>query len=535
MHLNLGILQILLHKKDSLEYLLLFFSSLLASFPSGSEAPEFDVSVNTSQKKRIIAERNKSPKSQQGNGSIYRNGIVDDGYFAKPVLIPKGSIRRDEFERASWDRDVIDPLMLIIENYFSSSFQFPLENEMKSDPSVCICKLNLLRLYFSLFSGRGFEPKKDSRFPSLYFELQDLQGSFELYNEQSKVRNKLELSVFDFFARDEDDFKNASKSVYVDSAPNLKNTHAFNLRIRTIRSKIADEFRIFVFVHPLKVHIKEISRKFIEQLRSVFDRIPMSSPQNQESFIQRFSMDSFHISLDYTNNSTDLNAKQVFRVFPIRDAKLKFQSRNLSGVYGFSKLFEKLHGYWETEANNQKSQIIMGLRPIRTTVNIGTGVLELVILPAQGIHNGESMTGILQGSQSALRKIAFEVFGLAGDILKLTHHAILKVERTVTGNISSNRSALRMRQARESEFPESLNLARDALSQVLEQATENLILIPINEYNSHGLAQSLRSAVFSVPGSLLQGLSGFSEAAALTLRGARNSMTTDRVHISGDR
>jgi hypothetical protein len=537
-------LQIEFYQEDSLEIILLKLTESVSSFPSQLKSPEVEISINhhLAEEKAVKLGRLDHSLSNRidARNILNSQGIMDENYFSKAKTLPEGSKRKNAPLKTSWDSDVKDPRILVIENYFSPSFKVQTESDMKKDLSDCLVSLKCLKIYIKIFPGRGFCSSYDLRNPELFVELQGLLVKIESFINESKMKNKIEVSLQDLSARDEDDLESESKFIMkLDShVPLTKKRPFFDLQIYTVRAKLIDELRIHTHVCPIKIHVRQKTLHLIEQLSKISSKFSLSSSQKQEAFVQRFSMDSFEISLDYTNNSSEMDLKQFFRIFPIRDARLKFQSRNMSGIYGFSNLFDKLYANWRMEATNQKAQIALGLRPIRSTVNVGSGVLDLVIIPAQGIQNGEAMRGVLEGSQSALQKIASEVFGLAGDIFKLTHAVILKLERKVSRNPTNNLSSLRLRQSRQSEFSESLNLARDALNQVLDQAAENLIIIPANEYNSRGLGHSFKAAVLSVPSSLLQGIRGLSEAAALTMRGARNSLAKERVHIahlSGDR
>jgi hypothetical protein len=87
--------------------------------------------------------------------------------------------------------------------------------------------------------------------------------------------------------------------------------------------------------------------------------------------------------IDYTNIKWG-NYIELMNVFPIEGAELHLRGLHLTGVDGFQKLVDKMVDVWLPHIKStQIPGMVSGIAPIKSVVNYGSGVANLVMLPVE--------------------------------------------------------------------------------------------------------------------------------------------------------
>ncbi|KAJ2807942.1 autophagy- protein 2 [Coemansia guatemalensis] len=119
---------------------------------------------------------------------------------------------------------------------------------------------------------------------------------------------------------------------------------------------------------------------------------------------------------DTTSSSGSSSRKPVelLNFFPLEDAEMTLISVKKRGVAGISKLVQALGHMWLPHlTQTQIPGVVSGVTPLRSLVNIGSGVADLVILPLEHYRkDGRLMQGIRRGAQSFAKTTALEAIQL---------------------------------------------------------------------------------------------------------------------------
>jgi autophagy-related protein 2 len=97
---------------------------------------------------------------------------------------------------------------------------------------------------------------------------------------------------------------------------------------------------------------------------------------------------------------------------PHRVDYLQLKSR--AKITGWPRLFEMLNDLWTPDVKaTQLVDVISGVSPIRSVVNVGSGVADLVLLPiAQYKKDGRIVRGVQKGTTAFVKSTAMEAVKL---------------------------------------------------------------------------------------------------------------------------
>ncbi|KAJ2397797.1 autophagy- protein 2, partial [Coemansia sp. RSA 2559] len=109
---------------------------------------------------------------------------------------------------------------------------------------------------------------------------------------------------------------------------------------------------------------------------------------------------------------------ELLNLFPLEDAEMTLNTVKVRGVAGISKLVRELGRAWLPHlAQTQIPGVVSGLTPLRSLVNIGSGVADLVILPIEQYRkDGRLVQGIKRGAQAFARTTTLEALQLGAKV-----------------------------------------------------------------------------------------------------------------------
>jgi hypothetical protein len=108
------------------------------------------------------------------------------------------------------------------------------------------------------------------------------------------------------------------------------------------------------------------------------------------------------------------NLVELVNLFPLEDATMVLDRVKVKGVRGIDKLMNALVSAWLPHiTSTQIPGVVSGVAPIRSLVNIGTGVADLILLPFdQYKKDGRIVKGIQHGVSSFARTTTSEAVKL---------------------------------------------------------------------------------------------------------------------------
>lgn len=110
---------------------------------------------------------------------------------------------------------------------------------------------------------------------------------------------------------------------------------------------------------------------------------------------------------------------------------------------GWGPMLEKLNDLWSPDVKaHQLAEVISGVEPIRSFVNVGSGVADLVLLPiAQYKKDGRVMRGIQKGATSFVKTTAIEALTIGARLANGTQVILEQAEGILGGGPSSSGQA----------------------------------------------------------------------------------------------
>lgn len=109
---------------------------------------------------------------------------------------------------------------------------------------------------------------------------------------------------------------------------------------------------------------------------------------------------------------------ELMNIFRLDGSEVRLNQVKLTGVNGIDSLLDKLGQEWLPHIlNTQKINMVSGVSPVRSIVNLGTGVADLVLLPIQQYRkDGRIIKGIQKGTSSFARATAIEAIKLSSRV-----------------------------------------------------------------------------------------------------------------------
>ncbi|KAJ2713832.1 autophagy- protein 2, partial [Coemansia spiralis] len=109
---------------------------------------------------------------------------------------------------------------------------------------------------------------------------------------------------------------------------------------------------------------------------------------------------------------------ELLNLFPLEDAEMTLHMVKARGVAGVSKLVRELGRTWLPHlTQTQIPSVVSGVAPLRSLVNFGAGVADLVILPLEQYRrDGRLVQGIRRGAQSFAKTTALEAIQLGAKV-----------------------------------------------------------------------------------------------------------------------
>ncbi|KAI9472715.1 hypothetical protein BX667DRAFT_500331 [Coemansia mojavensis] len=109
---------------------------------------------------------------------------------------------------------------------------------------------------------------------------------------------------------------------------------------------------------------------------------------------------------------------ELLNFFPLEDAEMTLSTVKVRGVAGIAKLIRELGRAWLPHlTQTQIPGVVSGITPLRSLVNLGNGVADLVILPLEQYRkDGRLVQGFKRGAQSFAKTTALEAIHLGAKV-----------------------------------------------------------------------------------------------------------------------
>ncbi|CAG8459179.1 6978_t:CDS:10 [Ambispora leptoticha] len=324
-----------------------------------------------------------------------------------------------------------------------------------------------------------------SKASKLDIRLEKMNLEFDIFPEDDQLAFRLLLSVRDVEILD--NIKTSAWRKFLshmraenDTSPRETKSNMVRIELQCVRpvpTEPSEEFRLKTRLLPLRFHIDQDALNFIIRFfsfQATSSKIPVSKSED-DTYIQYFEIQPIIMKIDYKPKHIDYtnlkegNLVELMNFFHFDSADMTLSSVKLRGVKGWKRLFEELGAAWLPYIKNtQVPNVVSGVAPIRSLVNLGSGVADLILLP---IEQYKKDGRIVRGIEEAYK----------------------------------------------------------SLQKNLGTAAHTIFAVPMEVYEKTGTQGSVKAVIRAVPVAVLKPMIGASEAISKTLLGLRNTIDPNKL------
>ncbi|KAF2483273.1 hypothetical protein BDY17DRAFT_249818 [Neohortaea acidophila] len=271
-----------------------------------------------------------------------------------------------------------------------------------------------------------------SRTHKIAFELKGVSADILVFPEDSAEV----VSSVDVRVRDVEVFDNVPTSTWRKFLTHLSNEpgdremakpmlHLELFNVRTLEKFAASEIVLHVSLLPLRLHVDQDALDFITRFFEFKDAASTApASPSEQPFIQRLEVDTVDLRLDYKPKKVDYVGLRSghtteFMNFVILDAAdIRLKHAIIYGIKGFDPIHKTLNDIWMPDVKrNQLPTVLGGLAPVRSLVNIGSGVRDIVAIPIREYRkDGRIVRSVQKGAFQFGKTTAAELARLGAKV-----------------------------------------------------------------------------------------------------------------------
>ncbi|KAF5377015.1 hypothetical protein D9757_007710 [Collybiopsis confluens] len=413
--------------------------------------------------------------------------------------------------------------------------------------------------------------------PSIELRVAGLEADFSRYLPQDPLVSRIFATVTDLEIYDHiktSTWKKFLTALRSDSRGNIRETDSqmVKVELRTIRPVANDpseEARLKAKILPLRLHVDQDALDFLKKFFSFTDINKSSTPTdpNEGMYFQLAEILPIDLKLDYKPRRVDYRALkegktiELMNFFHFDGAEMTLRHITLSGITGWPRLGELLNDLWTPDVKaTQLVDVISGVAPIRSVVNVGSGIADLILLPiAQYKKDGRIVRGMQKGTTAFVKSTAIEAIKLGAKLATGTQVILEQAEGVLgprfkypvtTETLQSPHFGaddildVGLGASDEEENPdliskyadqpmnvrEGVQSAYKSLERNFNSAAQTILAVPMEVYERSGNEGPVRSVIRAVPIAVLKPMIGASEAVSKTLLGLHNSLDPNLRH-----
>ncbi|KAK9763685.1 autophagy- protein 2 [Basidiobolus ranarum] len=325
--------------------------------------------------------------------------------------------------------------------------------------------------------------------------------------------------------------------------------------VRPVPNVPLEEMRLKIRLLPIRLHIDQDTLEFVIRFFNAPSNTtsPVPSERKDNIYFQYCEILPIVLKFDYKPKHLDYgslkggNFAELVNLFRLEEADMMLLGVKLRGISGVERLLEELGSAWKPYIiSTQVPNVVTGVASVKTLVNLGSGLADLVLLPVeQYMKDGQLIRGIQRGASSFAKATTMEIIKLgtklavgaqvlleqADDILSFDHDEE-RLRRNSNYEVDPEEDEAAHPKSKYSEQPsdfnEGIELAYKSLSKNIGTATHSLITVPIQIYDRSGAQSSIRALIRGTPSAVLKPMIGATEAISKVLLGARNSIDPNK-------
>lgn len=260
-------------------------------------------------------------------------------------------------------------------------------------------------------------------------------------------------------------------------------------------------------------------------------------------YLQRVEVNAIKVKLDFKPKRVDYaglrsgRTTEFMNFFVLDGADMVLRHVIIYGVSGFDRLGVTLNDIWMPDVKrNQLPGVLAGLAPIRSLVNVGGGVKDLVVIPMREYRkDGRIVRSIQKGALAFAKTTSNELVKLGAKLAIGTQTALQGAEDLLT---SPNAASAASEDGQDEEEAKKISLYADqpigvfqglrgafsGLERDLLLAREAIVAVPGEVVDSGNATAAARAVWKRAPTVILRPAIGVSKAVGQTLLGAGNTL-----------
>ncbi|KAH1579731.1 autophagy- protein 2 [Aspergillus fumigatus] len=400
------------------------------------------------------------------------------------------------------------------------------------------------------YRGRRLKLSR-SKYHKMTFELKGICADFVVFPPGSEeTQSSLDVRVNDLEIFDHVPTSTWKKfATYMHEAGERESgasmVHLEMLTVRPVPELAASELVLKATLLPLRLHVDQDALDFICRFFEFRDdTAPTPSSPADIPFLQRVEVNAVPVKLDFKPKRVDYaglrsgRTTEFMNFFVLDGADMVMRHVIIYGVSGFDKLGQTLNDIWMPDIKrNQLPGVLAGLAPIRSLVNVGGGVKDLVVVPMREYRkDGRIVRSIQKGALAFAKTTSNELVKLGAKLAIGTQTVLQGAEEMLTAptatTLGSEEDMIDEEEANKispyADQPvgvvQGLRGAFRGLERDLLLARDAIVAVP-GEIVESGSAKAAAKAVLKrAPTVILRPAIGVSKAVGQTLLGAGNTL-----------
>lgn len=327
--------------------------------------------------------------------------------------------------------------------------------------------------------------------------------------------------------------------------------HIEILNVKPVPDLAASEIVLKVTVLPLRLHVDQDALDFITRFFEFKDDSVVGQPSvGEPPFLQRVEVNSIQVKLDFKPKRVDYaglrsgHTTEFMNFLILDEADMVMRHTIIYGVSGFDKLGKCLNDIWMPDIKrNQLPGILAGLAPVRSLVNVGGGLRQLVVVPVREYKkDGRIVRSISKGAAAFAKTTGTELVKLGAKmaigvqtVLQGAEDFLAPTSASYTEEDSEDEARIISPYANQPVgVMQGMRGGYRGLQRDLVLARDAIIAVP-GEAMQGGTAKDIFSAVGKhAPTVILRPAIAFARATGQTLLGAANSLDKNNLKRAKD-
>ncbi|KAI3648395.1 hypothetical protein MP228_006249 [Amoeboaphelidium protococcarum] len=376
-------------------------------------------------------------------------------------------------------------------------------------------------------------------------------NNLRLQAGQSEQQQKSQLSITIEQLEIEDHIKSSSwrkfLTRYKGSSNRTQSSSAVLIDVTGIlQSGMQTDYRLNVQIQPLRMYVDQDTLRFLFQFFDYQRLTPadiskQSAAQQSPLYFQHVHVQSLPLLIDYKPKKVDYarikkgQYVELLNLFSLEEVAVNLPSVSLRAVNGPSECVSKILQMWIPHVMQHDSKgIVAGITPLRNISNVGSSVIDMVLLPiGEYQRSGRVLSSLQKGSTQLFKTATMETIKLGSKVVSGAQNFLESFDTILSD--APDPSLQRRGSASSSSATSSLNRNRQQQHKVSKMASQphdyREGLINAKE-TIIGIPMRAKSADKTVQVALLRPAIGVSEAIRQTLLGLKNSLDPEQAqHI----